>query len=879
MKPIKLTIAGLKSFNEKVTVDFNQLLKRGMFGIFGDTGSGKSTLLDGIIYALYANFDKEHINKRTNKTYINFVFEISYEGVRRTYEVERTFFVEKPSQSYLYEITFDGKFCIAEKTKDVNDKILQIIGLKSSEFEQCIVLPQGKFDKFLSSGRSERISIIENLFGLEKYGVNLKSKLDSERFKIKTEFDVLSDRLNNLSEYTSDGLLDVQNQLNELDKTLKTTNEKISKNQEYISKNESFYNDKLRVDFLNKELNNCAELRMYYEGAQKVFNDIDKIKYIVDLSNEVDDLNNQIYQKSNEREKLLLTLVIKEKNFVDITKNKEVDLPKLKEFQNEFKVKIEKLNLLSELYSEYLNDVKKINELKIEFENNEKQLVKLNTKLAELNEEIQNLTTKKDSLNSTEIFNEVINLVSSDSNGVLLNEELKFLESLKSFSEFENTNQIKSAVLERISVIVEKITLFGGKVEVDVLSSIKDAESKLSEIDALSNKIQKLSNDVSLLQSQISTISTSNAHIKEQGAQIKERALNSKAKITNETNGEDLQTHKNWLISRLDKTNEKIQFIENKYEEMREDLFEFKSKITSLEGVINTLIERYKISKIKLQNSFFGEYKEIGDVKYIYNKYGKNTQLKKQVEEYFTIVNSYKTERDEKEKNLVAVQFNLDEFIKIKQNNDELLKNLLEISENFGKLQNSCKNYEQNFKNKCIIEDNLKEVIYKQNIIDKLYKVVDKRKLLEFIADEYLKEITKLARKTVTTLSSGKYGLEYKGEFLVVDNLNGGVVRPVSTLSGGETFIISLSLALALSQEIFAKSMRPIEFFFLDEGFGTLDRALTETVVESLNKLKNSNFSIGLISHVPELIDAVDAKIFVKSQTFEHGSQISYQLT
>ena len=168
---------------------------------------------------------------------------------------------------------------------------------------------------------------------------------------------------------------------------------------------------------------------------------------------------------------------------------------------------------------------------------------------------------------------------------------------------------------------------------------------------------------------------------------------------------------------------------------------------------------------------------------------------------------------------------------------------------------------------------------YKQNIIDKLYKVVDKRKLLEFIADEYLKEITKLARKTVTTLSSGKYGLEYKGEFLVVDNLNGGVVRPVSTLSGGETFIISLSLALALSQEIFAKSMRPIEFFFLDEGFGTLDRALTETVVESLNKLKNSNFSIGLISHVPELIDAVDAKIFVKSQTFEHGSQISYQLT
>ena len=110
---------------------------------------------------------------------------------------------------------------------------------------------------------------------------------------------------------------------------------------------------------------------------------------------------------------------------------------------------------------------------------------------------------------------------------------------------------------------------------------------------------------------------------------------------------------------------------------------------------------------------------------------------------------------------------------------------------------------------------------------------------------------------------------------MVIDNLNGGVKRSVGTLSGGESFIISLSLALALSQEIFSKSMRPIEFFFLDDGFGTLDKNLTEIVVSSLHILKNDNFSIGLISHVPELVDAVDAKIYVTGQTHDHGSKIS----
>ncbi len=123
-------------------------------------------------------------------------------------------------------------------------------------------------------------------------------------------------------------------------------------------------------------------------------------------------------------------------------------------------------------------------------------------------------------------------------------------------------------------------------------------------------------------------------------------------------------------------------------------------------------------------------------------------------------------------------------------------------------------------------------------------------------------------------MSSGKYGLRYNGDFFVVDNLNGGMLRKTATVSGGELFLVSLSLALALSASIISKSNKPIEFFFLDEGFGSLDASLVETVVDSLEKLKSSNYTIGLISHVEALKERISAKISVSAPTMLKGSSL-----
>lgn len=109
---------------------------------------------------------------------------------------------------------------------------------------------------------------------------------------------------------------------------------------------------------------------------------------------------------------------------------------------------------------------------------------------------------------------------------------------------------------------------------------------------------------------------------------------------------------------------------------------------------------------------------------------------------------------------------------------------------------------------------------------------------VEFLAEEQLESVARDASARLGVLTRQRYAIEVdsEGGFVMRDDANGGVKRPVSSLSGGETFLTSLSLALALSAQIQLRGEYPLQFFFLDEGFGTLDQDLLDTVVTALEK-------------------------------------------
>jgi DNA repair protein SbcC/Rad50 len=165
--------------------------------------------------------------------------------------------------------------------------------------------------------------------------------------------------------------------------------------------------------------------------------------------------------------------------------------------------------------------------------------------------------------------------------------------------------------------------------------------------------------------------------------------------------------------------------------------------------------------------------------------------------------------------------------------------------------------------------------------LQKLQSVLRGNAFVEFMAEEQLSQVSRAASERLGQLTRRRYALETDstGGFIIRDDANGGLKRPVSTLSGGETFLTSLALALALSAQIQLNGKYPLEFFFLDEGFGTLDPELLETVVHALEKLHMEQLTVGVISHVPELKSRLPRRLVVTpSEPSGAGSQIAFEI-
>ncbi|PZU95866.1 MAG: chromosome segregation protein SMC [Pseudanabaena sp.] len=136
-------------------------------------------------------------------------------------------------------------------------------------------------------------------------------------------------------------------------------------------------------------------------------------------------------------------------------------------------------------------------------------------------------------------------------------------------------------------------------------------------------------------------------------------------------------------------------------------------------------------------------------------------------------------------------------------------------------------------------------------------------KFQEYILDSLQQELANRASVLLKQLSEDRYLLQIEnGDYWVSDNWNGGEKRRVRTLSGGETFAASLSMALALSERL-AMGVE-LGSLFLDEGFGTLDSETLESVTQILESLRQKDRLIGVITHIQALADRLPTQIHVR---------------
>ena len=149
---------------------------------------------------------------------------------------------------------------------------------------------------------------------------------------------------------------------------------------------------------------------------------------------------------------------------------------------------------------------------------------------------------------------------------------------------------------------------------------------------------------------------------------------------------------------------------------------------------------------------------------------------------------------------------------------------------------------------------------------------------VQYISSIYLQQLCQHANERFHRMTRGQLSLQIgeNNEFEIIDYLNEGKSRSVKTLSGGQAFQVSLSLALALAESVQSEASADKNFFFIDEGFGTQDTESVNIVFETMANLLKDNRIVGIISHVEELKERIPMSLTITNDP-ERGSIISSQ--
>lgn len=332
MIPIKLTIEGIYSYQERQTIDFTELTSGGLFGILGGVGSGKSSILEAITFALYGQTTRLSSNDRRNynmmnlksdRIYVEFDF-MNYENnkFRATREIKRNSknfdVIRTPVVQFYYNN--DGAWIPLE-----HSNAEEIIGLSYKNFIRTIIIPQGQFKEFLELGPTDRTNMMKEIFQLQRF--DLQDKVTSLRSSAKSQHDQISGRLMEY-EFVNQDDIDIKNeQFKQLDAQLTTV---IKEHQLLDEKYQLWKGLKEDSTNLQKNKEQFAEMQKEvptFESKQKQLQTYERLfskfdKLIADYNREskrLDGLNQDYELSLKEHNQLEQKLQLQKKELNEIT--------------------------------------------------------------------------------------------------------------------------------------------------------------------------------------------------------------------------------------------------------------------------------------------------------------------------------------------------------------------------------------------------------------------------------------------------------------------------------------------------------------------------------------------------------------------------------
>lgn len=574
-----------------------------------------------------------------------------------------------------------------------------------------------------------------------------------------------------------------------------------------------------------------------------------------------------------------------------VSQNIQKEQNQIKEFEQQIKaqnsINIEKSKLLLQI-EENLQTLKEKKERELLIKNYEEDRKKL--KVAEecflcgskehpyishsLNIDIDTTTTKikeQEILLSNErnILNQnEINLAKLSSKAELSVLELEKLQASKTtIEEFFKSCQFEIKTDSKQHLEEQKLQ---AEQELKELIGLRDAKDKLFKTkESLQNELYQKE------QEQLKTnniIDSLNELHKEQTILTQDiQTLQSKSKEILDV--EDIDSFEKNITARFNTISEK-------YNTLSKELVNLTSKDESLNTQIKELILKQNSDKTKLEtikqefekalieNSFSSK-EEFEKALLPKEQKEELTLMCKNLEEKYTQIQTLKIDTAKKLSEQKELNLTDKELQTLNDELKELQTDIDELQKNIGSLE---KEFEINASNMQKHENKIKELQKKKEAFKvwiKLNEMIGSAsgdKFAKFAQGITLEQLIYLANQHLKILTP-RYELQKSQdsnkllEIEICDGFQGDVIRPVSTLSGGESFIVSLSLALGLSS--LASQKISIDSLFLDEGFGTLDSDSLELALNALNQLQSSGKMVGVISHVEALKERIPLQIRV----------------
>ncbi len=909
MRPIRLTVSAFGPYAGKVTLDMDKLGTKGLYLITGDTGAGKTTIFDAIVYALYGSASGQNREPSMLRsqyaapdmpTEVELVF--SYLG--KTYKIKRNPEYERrktrgtgtTKQKAEAELTLPDK--VITKPKEVDAAIREILGIDREQFMQIAMIAQGDFLKLLYAPTEERQKIFRKIFKTENFRI-LQDKLKSEAGERSARCEALRVRISQavdgiqcettspkaaevskareallpydeitalLGELIEEDLLAAKTaeaELSELENALAAVNRRLGMAEAYEKTKAELVGCRAQIERGEAELKLTQAELVAAREKQSVIDTLSaeilhirsELPHYEALDRKKDEL--KLTQASLENRRRCLEAVQKEYAVLseELTKQKEERVSLESAGENKEKLLAEKARTeeKKQRLTEWQVSMTALTDLAKDVE--KKQTEYLQASL------VSKMATEEYNADHEAFLNEQAGILAqtltegipcrvcgsvvhpspaklsahAPSEAQLKASKEKAERASKKTSELsaacaaaiamrdgkKNETERMAATLfdtDSIETAKEMLPLAMTEVKKRLLTlaaEIKAEEGRIKRKKALEQAIQNGERDLVTMEKGISVDSNELASLTERIKHLREQTETLAEGLQWATSGEAEE-----MLKR--KENEKkllgdaIVNAESKHTQAREALLVLRTKAEQAEASLSEYAETDPQAVREQKNALLGE-------------------------------------RTSKSTKRSAIQIRLAANEKILQSIRSVLHTLKTEETQYTMIRalSATANGSVSGRSKVMLET--------------------------YIQTTYFDRILSRANTRLMVMSSGQYELRRRKDaenmrsqsgldLDVIDHYN-GTVRSVKTLSGGESFKASLSLALGLSDEIrsSAGGVRT-DTLFIDEGFGSLDEESLSQAMRALASLAESDRLVGIISHVSELKAKIDKQIVVKKE-------------